>query len=112
LSTRLIAEESVVVLEVFNDIKGANEIEPAIAEWQGVDLAQYGAAAERVQPLDDTRTGVDEMRPGNSSLGRKPGPSSSRRGADGSNAEINGQVLKSSARCRRALSQTRRRIDG
>jgi len=64
-----LVEDPSVVLSVFDHVKGADQIESALAEWQRADVASGGDSAARPQALDHHRTHVDEMRAGN----RQPG---------------------------------------
>ena len=75
---------------MLDDIKRTDQIERAVVEWQCANFAEHRHAAKRIQPLDGRRADIDEIVPAIGSLGRRPGPSSSRRGADGSKAETNG----------------------
>src|SRR5450432_1023035 len=68
--TAHLAEGPPVILHVLNDVKGTNEIEGLIVEWQFADFPRDGQSAVRLQPLDHRRADVDKMRAGN----RQPGP--------------------------------------
>src|SRR3984957_7231398 len=65
-----VSEDPLVILDVLDDIKGTDEVEFLIAEWQRADLAWHGEAAARIQALDHRWADVDEMRAGD----RQPGP--------------------------------------
>ena len=107
-----LAEDLPVVLDVLDDVEGADQVEACVGEWQGGDLAERrettaGLRRERAGRLTSTK-----YVPAMGSRGRRPGPISSRAGAEAASEESSGQVLKRCGRTCGSPTRARRRSVG